>query len=253
MVHDPEGLVQVTADEQIYDVIIPKKYQQVVIGERALKKVAIDYHLFKNMYKERRSPSPKPPTSAESRISYENNEDVNFKNEKENQKCPKKRRPINGNCPSGWEVRKNKFGQPCCYKERKPRAPKRPTVKREPVVKPEMPTELKKEQSCPVQRRPVDGKCPEGYMLKENKCGGVPCCYKTTRTRNPRRFDGIDLYSLSSSNRSRSSLGSTSRKSGTSRSSSSRSSNRSRRAQSYDANNMDRMITTSLRRLVKSL
>jgi len=41
-----------TADMKIYDLLIPKKYEFVKKAENALKKVAIDYYLFVNLYSE---------------------------------------------------------------------------------------------------------------------------------------------------------------------------------------------------------
>jgi hypothetical protein len=160
IVHNPSGLVQKTADEKIYDEIIPLKYKSVEVGEKALKKVAIDYHLFKNMYKNPRSNSPTTPKSDKSYISYSDEEEIKQQNRKDGNKCPKKRRPVRGKCPPKWEVKKNRQGEPCCYRMKKVLTP-----------------EEKKQASCPVGRRPVDGECPPGYILRVNKYG-VPCCYK---------------------------------------------------------------------------
>jgi hypothetical protein len=163
IVHNPAGLVEKTADEKIYDEIIPEKYKSVQVGEKALKKVAIDYHLFKNMYKNPRSKSPTSPKSGKSYISYSDNEDIKEKHKKEGHKCPKNRRPVNGNCPPKWEVKKNKYGEPCCYRGKKA-----------------VNHEDKKIPKCPVARRPVNGMCADGYELRTNRYG-VPCCYKIRR------------------------------------------------------------------------
>ena len=160
MIHKPDGLVQKTADEEIYDEIIPQKYKNVEIGEKALKTVALDYHLFKNTYKNPRSKSPTTPKSGISDIIIGENEDIKNKNVKQKYQCPKKKRPVKGKCPPGYEVKPNRHGIPCCYRIKK-------------VVDPEE----KKRRSCPVPRRPVDGECPAGYILRVNKYG-IPCCYK---------------------------------------------------------------------------
>jgi hypothetical protein len=162
LTHNPKGRVQQTADEKIYDEVIPKKYETVEMGEKALKKVALDYHLFKNMYNQAYSKSPSPPRFAKSDLSYEKNDNkIKRHNVKDDQKCPKKRRPIRGRCPTGWDLRTNKHGYPCCYK----------------MKKAAMPKELR---TCPAKRRPVNGKCTEGYVVRNNK-HNVPCCYKIRR------------------------------------------------------------------------
>ena len=55
----PDGEIMQTADERIYDTIIPAKEALVRIGENALKKVAIDYYLFRKMYMKALSPEKK--------------------------------------------------------------------------------------------------------------------------------------------------------------------------------------------------
>lgn len=49
---------QKTADEIIYDIIIPRKAKQIKIAEDALKKVSIDYFLFRDLYMRRSNTSP---------------------------------------------------------------------------------------------------------------------------------------------------------------------------------------------------
>ena len=169
-IHRPKGIIKMTADERIYDDIIPKKYVLVSKGEKLLKKVALDYHLFKNMYNDKHSKTPTPPRS-KSAIDYGDNDiGVRAKGNRQVKLCPKKRRPINGECPVGWEVRPNKDNVPCCYKIRGVKKPK--------VAKVAKATKT----ACPKDRRPVNGVCSEGYILRPNK-SGVPCCYKTTRER----------------------------------------------------------------------
>ena len=162
MVHRPNGEVPLTADEEIYDIVIPKKYDAVKRGEKALKTVALDYHLFKNTYKNPRSKSPTLP-KGNSDISIEFNQ-VKNKNVKQVHRCPKSKRPIEGKCPPGYEVKDNRHGIPCCYKIKKP-----------------VNIAQKMKASCPVPRRPVNGKCADGFVLRKNKYG-IDCCYKVRGT-----------------------------------------------------------------------
>lgn len=159
-IHNPHGVVEQTADERIYDEIIPDKYKLVRTGENALKHVAVDYHLFKNMYKKQRSASPTSPFSEKSILYYTDDDDATLSRRNAKDKCPKKNQPINGKCREGWEVKVNIHGIPCCEK-----------IKQE-----------KKNTSCPIDRQPVDGKCRPGYELRDN-IHGVPCCYKIPRSR----------------------------------------------------------------------
>jgi hypothetical protein len=122
----PKGLVPVTCDMKIYETIIPKKYKEVKKAEEALQRVALDYHLFKRLYKQ--SPHSRPPTpnkDVKSPILIE--EDGNIGNKKRKDKavknfCPKARRPNKdtGRCElPDYEKRLNIHGNECCYKKKK--------------------------------------------------------------------------------------------------------------------------------------
>ena len=157
----PKGLVLQSCDQLIYDEIIPKKYTSVKIAEDALKKVAIDYYLFRRMY--RSSPLPSPQSSE----SPMNIEDIPLKKKtKKNKKvntCPKPRRPdsLTGKCPRPDQyVAKNLQGDDCCYKAR---VKKMSTDPKQP-----------KPPSCPKGRTPP---CAEGFKVKTNK-KGIECCFK---------------------------------------------------------------------------
>jgi hypothetical protein len=52
------GLVIETCDQKIYDEIIPRKFKLIKAGETALKKLAIDNYLFRNLYADDRHASP---------------------------------------------------------------------------------------------------------------------------------------------------------------------------------------------------
>lgn len=116
------GNVRMTCDEKLYDVIIPKKLKDVSIAEKALKKVAIDYHLFRNMYEEKEVFNSPKIGSKNSAISIDDDnvfDENNRKNaiDKEKSTCPKARRPDEeGNCPPNTINRLNKKGDVCCYK-----------------------------------------------------------------------------------------------------------------------------------------
>lgn len=108
-----------TPDQIIYN-IIEKKKVSVIKGENALKKVSIDYHLFKKIYSTLPTSSPKY-NSQKSNISIENN--IEMKNRKkkimEKTNCPKPRRPIKGLCNDGYNKKINNNGYECCYKNKK--------------------------------------------------------------------------------------------------------------------------------------
>ena len=160
-----DGLVKETCDQVIYDDIIERKKKLIKAGESALKKVAIDHYLFRNMYSVVKMKTPQtPPNSAQSNIGLTEEEDVHLGAKHANKKrntCPKARRPKEGECPNSMFVRKNNQGFDCCYKS-----------KGKSQGKPET-----KPSTCPKKRIPVDGKCPDGFKIKANKVG-EPCCYK---------------------------------------------------------------------------
>jgi hypothetical protein len=175
-----DGLVPQTCDQIIYDVIIENKKDFVQAGEAALKKVAIDHHLFKKMYNKNKGPTKTPPIrqgSAMSDISLDKDQ-MNvllYKNEssgRNSNTCPSKRRPDNvtGMCKDPFvEQRKNKQDFMCCYKSKRPLS-NQPTENK---------NKNKKPGRCPKKRRPdSDGNCKEGLYSKLNKIGEA-CCYKS--------------------------------------------------------------------------
>lgn len=157
----PNGYVQETCDEVIYDKIIPRKQKLIQAAENALKKVAIDYYLFRNMYQTKKLPFPKPTLQRSNSIISLNENDIYLNKARQREAknattCPKKRRPDEqGNCQPGFYSKANPQGFPCCYKERK----------------------TKQAKTCARGKTPIDGECPEGYVIKPNK-HNVLCCYK---------------------------------------------------------------------------
>lgn len=115
----PNGIVPITADQIIANIMI-RKQEAIEIGENALKKVAIDYHLFKKMYSDKEyNSSPTNPGSAESNISFDKDGFVVNKKQKNANRnsCPSKRRPdAEGNCKPDHYVKLNPQGHECCYK-----------------------------------------------------------------------------------------------------------------------------------------
>ena len=177
-----EGLVQQTADQQIYDRIIPSKQELIVAAEAALKKVAIDYFLFRNMYQKTKKPAPKLPTPgklqrSDSLISIDDNAFIKKppKIKRKANTCPKARRPDaeTGMCKPEHVLKVNNHGDTCCYKVR--------GDKLKATKKKETPLDInnlpKSTVGCAKARRPVNGKCEEGFKLKLNKKGS-PCCFK---------------------------------------------------------------------------
>jgi hypothetical protein len=220
--HDQdERLVDETADQLIYDTIIPRKKKSVQAAEAVLKTVSIDYHLFKRMHENARAPSPKTPVSSPSPVDVPT-DDIRVLGPKSNKTkekkttCPKPRRPdSDGKCRDGFVMKLNKHKDECCYKVRvtKEKAAVKPNVKQnvkpkktakasEPKevsnktttkkVKVQLKSKAKPEaekvaspvsKTCPKPRRPdAKGKCPSGYEKQKNK-HGEDCCYKTSRSR----------------------------------------------------------------------
>ncbi len=120
------GLVENTPDFIIYDEVIPKKFKNVQAAENALKKVAIDYYLFRNMYDQNNLNllSPDYNSGLISPISIDTADNVPLRKKAQRKSkattCPKPRRPdpITGDCNLGFELRPNNQGFPCCYKIR---------------------------------------------------------------------------------------------------------------------------------------
>lgn len=184
------GKVEKTSDQIIYDEIIPKKEQDVVLGEKALRKVSIDHYLFKKIYNKKvllkpiiNSPKSNETSKSSNKSSvesenspkyHENNvkSPINIKDfaivkknfNKKILTCPKIRRPDNETrlCPHGFPFRRNNLNnEPCCYKK---------DIK---IIEDE-----NLHKTCPKKRQPVNGLClEEGFSVKKNKYN-QPCCYK---------------------------------------------------------------------------
>ena len=104
-----------TCDEKIYYNIIPKKEKLIKRIEVILKKSAVDYYLYNSLSRTSKSSSD---------IKFSSNGMTNIGDykdgtRKDGNRCPKKRRPINGLCPSKYILAKNKYGNDCCYKKKK--------------------------------------------------------------------------------------------------------------------------------------
>jgi hypothetical protein len=149
------GNIYETCDERIYDRIIQNKLKIINKILKILKKIAIDYYLYKKLSK---SPEYK---SKSSKILSNEDDDIYLLRKKINEKkvkitntCPKKRRPNGDKCDDGYEIKLNKLKFKCCYKIRN------------------------KSNSCPKPRIPVNGKCLlDGYEIRKNK-NNIDCCYK---------------------------------------------------------------------------
>lgn len=179
----PGGFVEESPDE-ILDRIMLRKKDLVEAGESALKKVAIDYFLFRKMYND--EPLIEAKSNQVSPIGIDEKENVYIDRGKKLNKgstCPKKRRPtvskVNGvevnTCDNELYpvLKENKQKFPCCYKS----ATK---AEKEPKIKVKNPDDKKKKSPCPKSRRPIDGECKTGFKLKVNK-SGIPCCYNAKR------------------------------------------------------------------------
>jgi hypothetical protein len=126
---EKNGEVTMTADQHIYDTIIPRKKMMVELGEKALQKTAIDYYLFRKLYRNPTTLSPIPRRKGiVSPIILDQNVRLAEKpssNADKKPKCGRALVPVSGEaCPEGYHMRMNKRGDMCCYKtkERKPKA-----------------------------------------------------------------------------------------------------------------------------------
>lgn len=116
-----------SCDIFIYNTVIQDKHKLVAAAESALKKVAIDYYLFRKLYSQEEKPDPTSPHDKNllSPIEYNHHElvDLMWNKEakvKEASTCPPRRRPDrSGNCPPGMVMKLNKQQHKCCYKMKK--------------------------------------------------------------------------------------------------------------------------------------
>lgn len=137
--HLPDGEVETTCDEIIYDKIIPEKQYDIEILENLLKKVSIDYFLFRELYETEKvvesakyigkddvSPIPINPED-DFLLRRKNKKEIKVRNT-----CPKKRRPDEDDvCPQpNQEMRINKNDNKCCYIVRKSTKAARPSKKK---------------------------------------------------------------------------------------------------------------------------
>jgi hypothetical protein len=124
-----EETVMLTADHIIYNSIIPYKRIMISAAELALKKIALDRHLFRNLHTEQKVTRQdlenkfRDEEDNESVLSLDLEDNHKLAKSGKSQKrkkktCPKKRRPDqDGNCPPGQFIRPNKHGELCCYKK----------------------------------------------------------------------------------------------------------------------------------------
>jgi hypothetical protein len=115
-----KALVLWTADQKIYETIIPAKKALVKLGESALQKVSIDYYLFRKMYRKREDLSPMPSRDVSiSPIHIAKNVKLSQKwvdDVAKKQGCGRAKVSVDGTCPEGLYLRANKQGTLCCYK-----------------------------------------------------------------------------------------------------------------------------------------
>jgi len=163
----PKGDVKETCDMRIYEIVIPGKYEEVAKAEDALQRVAMDYYLFRKMYRTSPTTSPTGTPDKQSPVELEKDMPLRKKgfSKLKGNSCPKKRRPDadTDQCPPNHEKRTNKKGDVCCYKLR--------------LTKP-------KPKCIPSREPDENGKCKEGYYIKTNK-KGLSCCYKNKKQIKP--------------------------------------------------------------------
>lgn len=147
-----------TCDQKIYDDIIPLKYELIKAGEKLLRRIAIDNYLFRNLYANKKLPSPKSSMKSEINLSERDNIYIQH-NQKKNKivnKCPKNRRPdiLTGKCADGYYMKLNPSGNECCYKN-----PKNKLEKQRALA---LPIQPKKKLEKSIQ--PKLKRCPNGFV-----------------------------------------------------------------------------------------
>ena len=180
----PDGDVEQTCDQKIYDEIIPEKRFIISKIESALKKVAFDYFLFGTTKKPTKLDSKSSNISMSSDLIEKINKGI--KAPKIKSTCPVNRRPINGKCKDpNYIIKLNKQGYDCFYKKTKkdleaigeipPKTTKTTKDDKSPSA-----VKSAKPSVCPVNRRPVNGKCADPSYIVKTK-NGRECCYKKTK------------------------------------------------------------------------
>lgn len=121
---------EISIDSWIYDKVIPRKYKKVKVAESALRRVSIDYYLFRKLYKSQNKSTPELDSKvsifslSEQLSPFESEPENKRKEKKPPTTCmPKSRQPP---CEEGFDERPNKHGDPCCFKET--RAKRKPKV-----------------------------------------------------------------------------------------------------------------------------
>ena len=198
---NPEDLLKLkTCDQYIYQTVIPSKLEMVNYIDSLLRKVSIDYFMFRHIYTHHKFgtfvSTRKVAGAVDEHEAARAKLQKGFKPIKSkpptSKTCPPKRRLDKyGNCPTGMEPLLNKHGVPCCYKKGLGRAPPQPpppspiaaaVVPLSEKVKPQR--QKSPSSSCPPKRRlDKNGNCPTGMGPLLNK-HGAPCCYKT---KSPKR------------------------------------------------------------------
>ena len=198
------GTVAETSDMKIYDDIIPRKRGVISKAEAFLKKISLDYHLFRRLHENapwdgriNRTNINLQDPFGRSAIRLSQEDDIAIvksgksRSQEQLNKCPSSRRPngVTGLCPTAFPFRReNAHGNDCCYKtdgkaksktKTNTKSTASPTGPAGPGVR-----------GCPVDRRPVNGQCQAGQEARPNKYN-VPCCYKRTakqaKAKQPRK------------------------------------------------------------------
>ena len=121
--YSEERVFNETCDQKIYDKIIPAKEKIIKDIKKLLHKFSIDYYLYNSHITNISNMN----SNSTSNISMSNlselfNKKIKKTNQKEKgvktikNKCPFMRRPVNGKCSNGSELRQNIHGNDCCYK-----------------------------------------------------------------------------------------------------------------------------------------
>lgn len=108
-VPNPDGLVERTCDQIIYEIIMPRKELDIRAGEYALRSIALDRKLFGTLYTE-------DDTKKNNALYITKSKFLKTKASS----CPKRRRPnpfLNECVPSIPFLRPNSKGDDCCYKK----------------------------------------------------------------------------------------------------------------------------------------
>jgi len=175
---------QPTADMKIYDILIPQKYEFVKMAENALKKVAIDYYLFVNLYSDKYVEADEKEEKKErSPLNVDMYELGKKRGKKDKEKVrevkPCKQNEVYNPISHRCVKRDGKVGKEVLRKMREEAERKNPERKSREQKSPERksrerksPERKSRERKSPERKSREEKKCPEGkvYNTVSRRC-----------------------------------------------------------------------------------